>query len=181
MAERRQHSPYSFYENILQTQSHHRTSVRARLHRTVPQRQTLPQGRERIPQPPVRLGFAFTADSGRDRTRRIQVRSHPLLPPCGTDLRQDTRHRTRKHPPSDLRLRLRHGVDAIVPREGRQMADGEHSRQGHSRRASRDQEMGARTVQQSVRETGRAQMLSKHQPSSVETVARKGRGGQAAA
>ena len=52
----------------------------------------------------------------------------------------------------------------IVPREGRQMADGEHPRQGHSRRASRDQTMGARTIQQSVRETGRAQMLSKHQP-----------------
>lgn len=39
MAESRQHSPYSFHENILQTQSHHRTRVRARLHRTVPQRQ----------------------------------------------------------------------------------------------------------------------------------------------
>lgn len=74
--ERRRHSPYSFHENILQTQSHHRTRVRARLHRTVPQRQTLPQGRERLPQPPSRLGFAFTADSRRDRTRRIQVRAH---------------------------------------------------------------------------------------------------------
>lgn len=38
------------------------------------------------------------------------------------------------------------------------------SRQGHSRRTTRDQTMGARTIQQSVRETGRAQMLSKHQP-----------------
>lgn len=143
MAERRQHSPYSFYENILQTQSHHRTRVRARKHRKVPQRQTLPQGRERIPQPPSRLGFAFTADRRRDRTRRIQVRAHPLLPPYGTDFRQDTHHRTRKHPPSDLRLRLRYGVDATVPREGRQMADGEHPRQGHSRRTTRDQTRSA--------------------------------------
>lgn len=52
----------------------------------------------------------------------------------------------------------------LFPREGRQMADGERSRQGHSRRATRDQTMGARTIQQSVRETGRTQMLSKHQP-----------------
>ena len=65
---------------------------------------------------------------------------------------------------SVLEVLAANGVDVIVPREGRQMADGEHSRQGHSRRTPRDQEMGARTIQQSVRETGRAQMLSKHQP-----------------